>query len=57
MSVLRDEFRYPGKVVAIEDDVFSRPNDQAIDLQEFEPPGNSVLAGEFYERWIRLVSG
>jgi hypothetical protein len=56
MSVLRDEFRDPHKVITIENHVFGRSNDQTIDLQEFEPPRNPTLAREFCERWIGLGS-
>jgi hypothetical protein len=57
MSVLRDEFRDPRKIIAIEDHVFGRSNDQTIDLQELEAAGKSVLAREFCERWFGHGSG
>ncbi len=57
MPVLRDEFRDPRKIIAEEDHVFSRSNDQTVDLQELGPWGNSVLAGKFREKWVRFASG
>jgi hypothetical protein len=57
MSVLRDEFRDPGKVIAIEHQIFSRSHNQTIDFQKFEPAGNSALARELSQGWIKHGSG